>query len=620
MSTQVSDLPVPCKRPKRFRAVLEESDDVVSQPSLKHPRDNLINTDVAVPAQHKPHGDAVPGHKSVHDIMMQARVGFHFNPVMAKREKKKMQGKVKKQVEEARKLQVMKLANRQSRNSAYKIPVERLRVIDSELDLPPGCSTDHELAQLVRADEDILIQVLDVTCKTETGSHWDDVSYYTKSVQKQKPTWYAGYDDVDGGDDDHAEIMNRYSGDEMGGDMFPDWFQAENNSNQRQTPVLLVHGKIMDRTDIGGTNPEHDPDHCSVLLHVGGFKPYMYARVPVHLAEYSAEALCGPFKRAIENILDQKDIKDATKPYILDVCMVQKASLYDYQHGKLFPHLHITVSLPSIIDPLCNILCVAGITVAEQSVWGDQKHILQCFDASVSLPLRAMFNLDWRGNGWIRVPRGTYHKRIHNRTLYPVELESHYSTIQALSPNDHGEMAPIIAMSFDNEMAAPKGKFPNSEVDPIITIAGSIQSITTRTKLLDFVLTFDPPEWMRMKYTKNYSIPVPLEQSSSSKIERQHRWWRLADDEEFNRLEKMHQNEMQKRRDKLIQYGKPVTADALDEPDCWWRTYVCECVDEAHMLEVWASLIRKYDVDIITGMYEISMHGFVKNLHILNLI
>jgi DNA polymerase delta subunit 1 len=243
----------------------------------------------------------------------------------------------------------------------------------------------------------------------------------------------------------------------------------------------------------------------SVLAHVHGFTPYLWASPPADLRE---EGIPG-WQAALESALFGARAKHKVEQAILSVVLVpDKQSLLGYHFGRRQSMLKIFVALPQLVS------AAKGVLERGFAPPGMSSRIYMCFEASLPFPMRFMIDRDIVGCNWMAAPGGTYTLRGENAgslggggttasasstgstgagagagagvvinvginrpraSTAQIELDVIFdSLISHPTDGQWQRIAPLRILSFDIECMGRKGCFPEADQDPIIQIASVV--------------------------------------------------------------------------------------------------------------------------------------------------
>merc|ERR1712223_571857 len=208
----------------------------------------------------------------------------------------------------------------------------------------------------------------------------------------------------------------------------------------------------------------------SVCCHVHRFNPYLYVQAPKEFKHENLRDFRVALNQAV--LADMKSNKENVVNAILNVELMEKSNLYQFQGNKLVPFIKITVAIQRLIAPTKRLLegghvGIPGVTPPPNGY--------KAFDTNVV------------GCNWIELPKTKYRVRSEEKDSNPIEsnkgrmsrcqIELDVSWEDFISHDPEGEwstIAPIRILSFDIECAGRKGIFPEPDKDPVIQIANMI--------------------------------------------------------------------------------------------------------------------------------------------------
>ncbi|KAL2864501.1 DNA-directed DNA polymerase delta POL3 [Aspergillus lucknowensis] len=204
----------------------------------------------------------------------------------------------------------------------------------------------------------------------------------------------------------------------------------------------------------------------SVLLHVTGFKHYLYIAAPVGFTKDD----CVPYTSFLNTKLGQF-------PSVVDsVQVTMRENIYGFQGNKKSYYLKITVTEPKNISKLRTALEAPGQLLNYKGLWNKSEPGILTFD-NIQYLLRFMIDTDIQGMSWVEAAAGKYHLYSPSEKVSNCQLEARvdYRNLIAHAPvGDWAKMAPLRILSFDIECAGRKGIFPEPNQDPVIQIANVV--------------------------------------------------------------------------------------------------------------------------------------------------
>merc|ERR1712223_689560 len=220
----------------------------------------------------------------------------------------------------------------------------------------------------------------------------------------------------------------------------------------------------------------------SVCCHVHRFNPYLYVQAPKEFKHENLRDFRVALNQAV--LADMKSNKENVVNAILNVELMEKSNLYQFQGNKLVPFIKITVAIQRLIAPTKRLLegghvGIPGVTPPPNGY--------KAFEANIDFEIRFMADTNVVGCNWIELPKTKYRVRSEEKDSNPIEsnkglmsrcqIEVDVSWEDFISHDPEGEwstIAPIRILSFDIECAGRKGIFPEPDKDPVIQIANMI--------------------------------------------------------------------------------------------------------------------------------------------------
>ncbi|KAF2816916.1 DNA polymerase delta catalytic subunit [Mytilinidion resinicola] len=205
----------------------------------------------------------------------------------------------------------------------------------------------------------------------------------------------------------------------------------------------------------------------SVLLHVTGFRHYMYVAAPAGFTQ----ADCQPLKAYIETRLEYH------APAVQSVQLVARENIYGYQGNMQSPYIKITATDPKYLNGKYGIRNAFESGNANYNgLWKGHADGILTFD-EIQYVLRFMIDCHIAGMSWVEVPANKF-RMIPERERHSncqIEASVHYTDLIAHPVDgEWAKMAPLRILSFDIECAGRKGIFPEAEHDQVIQIANVV--------------------------------------------------------------------------------------------------------------------------------------------------
>jgi len=251
-----------------------------------------------------------------------------------------------------------------------------------------------------------------------------------------------------------------------------------------------LKGKFEDRRDPSKLVPVLrafclTEDSQPVLLHIHGYKPYFYARIPFEIMDdippivkpkqeeetkvndetkvkeekvkietntstkqltpeqkdaynfkvqmnnlQTKNRLCDELRMTIETALAQKFGNKIPKPYVISVEVEHETSLLYYQFGRKADYFKITLSAPRLVNTARNLL--AGMSndnsppfLGNAVHFFGKKRLFDVFDCNFAFNLKFLCDVDGQGCGYLTIPKGKYAQRARKdcKHLYEVEVD-----------------------------------------------------------------------------------------------------------------------------------------------------------------------------------------------------
>ena len=220
-----------------------------------------------------------------------------------------------------------------------------------------------------------------------------------------------------------------------------------------------LHGGAVTVKLFGVTENGH-----SVLLHVTGFKHYLYVAAPISFKPED----CNGYKMFLESSLAQYgQVIDSVK-------MVMRENFYGFQGNQKSPYLKITLTDPKFMPRVRR--AIEQGDANWKKMWKSEDGKILTFD-DIQYVLRFMIDTHIAGMSWVSVKPGKYHMIAQRDRQSTCQIEAFCTSDDIIAHPIDGEwqkMAPLRVLSFDIECAGRKGVFPEASVDPVIQIANVV--------------------------------------------------------------------------------------------------------------------------------------------------
>ncbi|EAQ86462.1 conserved hypothetical protein [Chaetomium globosum CBS 148.51] len=200
----------------------------------------------------------------------------------------------------------------------------------------------------------------------------------------------------------------------------------------------------------------------SVLLHVKGFKHYLYVAAPISFTPED----CPKFKAYLETQL-------AISHQAIDsVTLTMRENIYGFQGNVQNPFIKVTVTDPKLINKVRTL--IESGNANWKGMWKSVDGSIMTYD-NIQYLLRFMVDCSIAGMAWVEAPAGKYIPMTNTQSNCQFEAEISYKDLISHKPvGEWSKMAPLRILSFDIECAGRKGIFPEAHTDSVIQIANVV--------------------------------------------------------------------------------------------------------------------------------------------------
>lgn len=215
-----------------------------------------------------------------------------------------------------------------------------------------------------------------------------------------------------------------------------------------------------------------------MCCHVHGFHPYFFVPAPDKFTKDNLRDFRVGLNNAV--ISDMKNNRDNITDAVLDVQLMSKSTIYQFQGNQKIPFIKITMAFPKLIAPAKRLLEKSEVTVK-----GFPNHQYRAFEANIDFEIRFMADTHVVGCNWIELPAKQYKIRGRPDSLSgadfdiksrcQIEVDIAWDKFVSHQPEgEWADVAPFRILSFDIECAGRKGIFPEPKMDPVIQIANMV--------------------------------------------------------------------------------------------------------------------------------------------------
>jgi DNA polymerase delta subunit 1 len=218
----------------------------------------------------------------------------------------------------------------------------------------------------------------------------------------------------------------------------------------------------------------------SVCVFIHNFLPYFYVKMPLGFNKINMEEFRGFLAGRLMNSTGSNYRQDEI---IQKIEIEHKTNIFHYS-DKIEQFLKITLIAPKLVSALREMfehgLNYNGFEFEHMS-----------FESKVNFPLRYMIDRGIVGMSWLTLPKGKYKLRRSKITNCQIEAEIGYLDIISHAPEgEYAKIAPLRILSIDIECAAPKGRFPSAQMDPVIQIANICMEFGNPEPIIQKLFTF----------------------------------------------------------------------------------------------------------------------------------
>ena len=228
----------------------------------------------------------------------------------------------------------------------------------------------------------------------------------------------------------------------------------------------------------------------SVCVHVHGFEPYFYAKVP----DAFKDEMCEPFAVSLNGAMaanQRGGNQRGNGTFIGSVEIVRdKQSLMYFQEGKTSTFVKVTTTLPNMVATARGIIEKQGVTVPGLH---HTSLTFQTFESNVLYTLRFMVDRGVVGGNWVELPAGGYKIReSQKQSMCQYECDVKFDQVVSHPPEgQYSKLAPFRILSVDIECAGRKGHFPDADHDPVIQIATMVTCQGDDRPIIKAIWTLD---------------------------------------------------------------------------------------------------------------------------------
>ena len=197
----------------------------------------------------------------------------------------------------------------------------------------------------------------------------------------------------------------------------------------------------------------------SVTVHVTGFQPKFYVRVPKRWGETpkQIEGKCRHLETVIHETLCERMYNTERDPSFIHCRLIKRKEFYGFTDNKLFPFLEFTFTNKRTMSKVVNMFKANDGFYGE--IWTDK-----IYESNIPPFLRFMHEKDIQPVMWIKLPKGKYTFSFGESKTSRTQLDAtiHWKHVESI---DCSDAAPFLIASFDIECDSHHGDFPLARKD-----------------------------------------------------------------------------------------------------------------------------------------------------------
>ena len=197
----------------------------------------------------------------------------------------------------------------------------------------------------------------------------------------------------------------------------------------------------------------------SVTVHVTGFQPKFYVRVPERWGETQKqiEGKCRHLETVIHETLCERMYNTDRDPSFIQCRLIKRKEFYGFTDNKLFPFLEFTFTNKRTLNKVLQMFKSSDGFNGE--VWTNK-----IYESNIPPFLRFMHEKDIQPVMWIKLPKGKYTFSFGESKTSRTQLDAtiHWKHVQSI---DCSDAAPFLIASFDIECDSHHGDFPLARKD-----------------------------------------------------------------------------------------------------------------------------------------------------------